>query len=352
MTHPDTIFIVDEPDMPRNTAMRKPGDTTPFEPTAKPMPPAAAERSGKLADVLTIPNIPGASPLVSRAIVGAAVGGLMVTGPMALVLAAATAGAGAYSAFSDGKEAASKQRLEHEAYELQRFLEMHAVTPKLARELGFQFAPGHPRIGVQYRMHPLAEIPESGLKNLYIPEDSFNQTLLDERESELLKLLVELGATRITISERVVRANASSLEAEASTSSVTTGDTGASVKLNEKQTDDQLGSRHFELVGKPSTSDHRIDETAFTWLPYEPSWKSLVRARQVGQCTRAVVELKQETAFSSESQLSLQLKLAAYGGAIKAAKALSAMTSRSYVFQVDFAPFAGASRPSVSDAAT
>ncbi len=351
MTHPDTIFIVDEPDMPPNTAMRKQGDTMLFEPTVKPTPPVAAERSGKLADVLTVPSIPGVSPLVLRAIVGAAVGGVMVTGPIALVLAATSAGAAAYSAFSDGKDATSKLRLEHEAYELQRFLEMHAVTPKLARELGFQFAPGHPRIGGQYRMHPLAEIPESGLKNLYIPEDSFNQILLEERESELLKLLVELGATRITISERVVQANVSSLEAEVS-SSVTTVDSGGTVKFKEKQTDDQLGSRHFELVGKPSTSDHRIDETAFTWLMYEPSWKSLVRARQVGQCTRAVVELKQETAFSSESQLSLQLKLAAYGGAVKAAKALSAMTNRSYVFQVDFAPFADANRPSFGDTAT
>lgn len=340
MSYPESIFIVDDQDMPENSALRKPGDDSPYIPTV--MVPAtaivAADKSGKLAEALNLAALPGMSPLVARTLLSSAAGGAML-GPLSMLVGVATAGASLYSAVMEGKEAASKQRLEQDARELQRYLELHAVSPERASEFEFEFAPGHPRIGVRYRLHPLARVRNSTRKNLYIPEESFDQTLLDERESELLKLLVELGATRVNLTERRVRAEAASFAAEVSGAGGPVVEAGAAVRHGEKKNQDHLDSRVFEMVGKRKTAEQQIDEADFAWLPFEPAWKSLVRAREVGQCTRAVIELKQETAYSNEVQVSLELKMAAYGGVAKAAKALSEMVSRSYVFEVDFAPF-------------
>jgi hypothetical protein len=228
-----------------------------------------------------------------------------------------------YAFASDTKPETDEVRKRQET-ELGRFLERHAVSERAAQAHSLRFAPGHPRVGEAYRLHPLAGTPGANRDLFYIPEASFDQVLLEEREAELLRLLVQLGATRIAISERQTRNSADLSSASVSVSATGVGEANAAAAAKTDSKSDDLHTREFQLVGRQTGGNDRIDEAEFAWLGFEPSWKSLVWARERGQCTRAVIELKEETAYSNERQLSAGLKAAAYGGAsAAAAKALS-----------------------------
>jgi len=195
--------------------------------------------------------------------------------------------------------------------ELQGFVNKHSLGKQQAIKKGFRFPPGHPQVGETYRLHPLANRNESK-ENLYIPEHIFEDVLFEERESELLTLLVNLGATSVEISKYVDNLfddeKLGSLSggvkeiAEASISAKSFTGSG----YNEKNT------RAFSLKGKPWSYGDMLNKEGYAWLNFEPSWNALIMAREIGACTSATLEIKETSKYTANKEASLQLKAKIY----------------------------------------
>lgn len=82
-------------------------------------------------------------------------------------------------------------------FNLEGWSEFITETPYSDIPEDFDFPPGHPLPGKLYRAHPL-----KSKSNKYIPIEVFDSLLYAEREAELIRLLVDLGATQITIKEK------------------------------------------------------------------------------------------------------------------------------------------------------
>ncbi len=160
----------------------------------------------------------------------------------------------------------------------------------------YEFPPGHPMPGRFYRIHPL-----QSKNRKYIPLENFDSLLFAERENELIRLLVDLGATKISIQE------ASSGKAEGSIKSGVSlqGAGGIQGNITGKNEQSNTESRVMLLRGKPWTSDMSFNEKEYNWLPYEPAWESLVHARLKGGCLSASVELTSDAYYSVSGKLSL-----------------------------------------------
>lgn len=184
---------------------------------------------------------------------------------------------------------------------LANFTKQHSITRKKAKEEGYKFQPGHPVVGKDYRRHPLSE------DNLYIPNDHYDAILLEERESELIKLLVHLGATKIIITRKKSDNRHKELNASLSVNSKIAGmEAGAALNSNTEK--EMLDTREFLLSGRHWSSNTKINTEKFFWLPYEPSWKAVVYAREEGECLTASLELRENTSFSSDKNLELSLR--------------------------------------------
>ncbi|NDY91323.1 hypothetical protein [Ideonella livida] len=258
----------------------------------------------------------------------------------------AVAGYEAYSAINDNRKntqtevpstAPEEEKIEEQ---LLIFLCRYAVTVENLARSNARFQPGHPRVGQTYRLHPLANLLARGDKGpLYIPDNSFDEILLEEREAELLRLLVSLGARKITVSERLTQNSDITTTVQAEVSNGKLGEAGMDFRSQGKGRNGEFKSRVFELEGRPLKYGQRIQREKFAWLEFEPSWSSLVFAREEGGCLRATIELKQETDYSNERQIAARLKAAAYVQAsTKAAKARREMEDRSHFFDVEFCP--------------
>lgn len=228
---------------------------------------------------------------------------------------------------------------EAETRELDSFLKKHAVTIDMTIEKGFRFPPGHPQVGQAYRLHPLSDLPGSSKGGVYIPNDCFDQVLLDEREAELMRLLVELGATKISITEKstvtensALAASVSATASEVASAAISGSKAGASFRDNHE-------TREFELVGKPWKRGDRLNRSSYGWTDFEPAWGAIIAARETGECTRATVEVREDATYSSNRQLSASLKTPLYGAGGSFSNAGSGESSKVYVFNVNFGPF-------------
>ncbi len=165
------------------------------------------------------------------------------------------------------------------------------------------FPPGHPLPGRVYRLHPLARPHADTRGDVYIPIESHDEILYAEREAELLRLLVKLGATRIVIRKQTSSDGALSAAAEAGSEK----QFGLSASAEVSKHGDSSDQREFILEGSEWSHGDSIEVSEFPWLSYEAAWKSIVNAREVGKCTKASIELKTASSFSLGASLGLSL---------------------------------------------
>jgi hypothetical protein len=118
------------------------------------------------------------------------------------------------------------------------------------------FPLGHPQPEMFYRQHPLRE-----KSNIYYPVNLFYSLLREEREKELIQLLSDLGASKITIQDH---------------------------SNSDKGTD---SDRFFEFPGKRWSSNLRFDSARYPWLAYEPTWQTVVYTRLYQGSLSASLEL-------------------------------------------------------------
>lgn len=223
--------------------------------------------------------------------------------PVTLILAlAATSGSVAYILANAKNKELSKDELKQLEDEVNKL----KVSQEQAIELGFKFPPGHPITGKLYQLHPLADRKE-GNEISYIPENKFEETLIEERQSELVKLLTNLGATKIEISEVISTNNKLG-----SKKSLGLGSDIASISASSEQSQDNKQKtkvvRSFTLIGKPWRNGTNLDTTGLNWYEYEPQWQSIVYAREVGSCIEANIEMTEQLSLISSSDLAVNLK--------------------------------------------
>lgn len=225
-------------------------------------------------------------------------------------------------------------------HDFESFINKHSISKHEASKRGFKFPPGHPQIGETYRLHPLAK-SNVAKENLYIPEYIFDDVLFEERESELLSLLVNLGATRVEISKYLE--NYSDINTSGSLSGEVGSIGGAQVGAGSGSQVERNGKdvRVFSLKGKPWHNGDKVELGGYSWFNFEPSWGALVMAREVGGCTSATIEIKEASKYTANKEASIQLKAKIYsaGGNMKLlGKSLNTTT---YIVKVDFSEISG-----------
>jgi len=269
-----------------------------------------------------------------------ALSALSIANPISLLVGAAIATPSLYKALSTGDE---KEAIDDESLkELQEYVDNHSLSKEEALELDFCFPPAHPLVGETYRLHPLSAHKDSAKAKLYIPESSFDDILLEERESELLKLLVYLGATEVEISKHV-----ESLIDDRKSGSIGAGvDSVADAQLNAAATQSSdihhKNTRMFTLSGKPWKYGDVLDRTNYAWLKFEPTWDALITAREIGGCTSAALEIKESSKYIANKEVSMQLKAKIYSANGSINLMSKDLQNTSYVVKVKF------SNPTVS----
>lgn len=219
---------------------------------------------------------------------------------------------------------------------LQDSMKKYHVTRSEAFDRGYKFPPGHPQTGVLYKIHPLAKYESSDKENVYIPESDYSKVLLDEREAELLRLLVDLGATKISISrvlnekKRVEVSSQINIDVASSVS----GD--AKANYHSSVNNEEQNVRTFILRGKEWFIDEKVDNNKYSWLFYEPSWRSVVNAREVGMCLSAAIEISELSVYSKDVSLGLEIKHRALKASASGAYSDQEDSYANYIVNVEF----------------
>jgi hypothetical protein len=104
-------------------------------------------------------------------------------------------------------------------------------------------------VGQFYKRHPLADLSGQETSDLYIPQHSYEARLLEEREAELVKLLVALGATKIRITSNIEEQNSDKINAGLNVDAIVGGG-GAAYKGSKQGKARTLDTREFTLSRK------------------------------------------------------------------------------------------------------
>jgi len=232
-----------------------------------------------------------------------------MTSPVSLVLAVAvTSGPMIYKLFNtDGEPDLTDAEKKYIAESVEKI----KVGRNEAKEMGYRFPPGHPVVGNLYQRHPLAA-ENSSKRNVFIPEENYQEFLLEERQAELVRLLIDLGATKIEIvesdDESLKNSNHLNAGVSADTGQVDVSANGSLARENSSRNLSNK-TRRFELKERSSESDEFIDASLYNWLDHEPQWRSLVYAREVGGCTSAVIEMQEDRSLISSSEFAASVKV-------------------------------------------
>lgn len=264
------------------------------------------------------------------------VGASLLSIPASLLLGAISGGG--YLAAKIIKEKSSLQTSidENGKKEIQQFLFNHGVTVAMVKEFGFVFPPGHPKVDMLYKRHPLADVSGAKKDNVYIPYDKYDDILLAERESELLKLLVHLGATKITITHNHAGEDSSDIQGGIAGGSTAVGNAEVSGGASSARKTSSLDKRVFSLAGKKWKDGDTLDRQRFSWVDFEPSWEALIVAREIGGCTKAALDITENTSFSSEKGFSAKVEYAVYSGQASAEIKTKKSNEKVYFIEAEF----------------
>lgn len=221
---------------------------------------------------------------------------------------------------------------------LASYVQQHSISRTQAKAAGYCFQPGHPVVGKAYRKHPLTDYPNPENGNLYIPSDSYDAILLEERESELIKLLVHLGATKITITKKASDKSTKAVNGGVSVQAGPVAGGGVNYSSSSDRETNSLDTREFSLSGRAWGADSKVERESFFWLSYEPSWKAVVFAREHGGCLSASLEIKESTSFSTDKNLELSVKAKLAEVSAQAGLSGAGAEEKTYFVRAEFAP--------------
>lgn len=252
--------------------------------------------------------------------------------PVAVLVNAAPAAFSLYQLLTrkDEKEL-SVDSLKQSAYSFDKYLKRISMTPEIAQEQGYIFQPGHPQINLAYIKHPLSK----GKENYYILSDNLDEVLLQERETEMIKVFVSLGATKIEIRKQTEARASDHIQAKVEAG--LPGRAGeVNVKMESTSSDTGTDKRVITLAGREWKKGMTLETKQFNWLKFEPSWEAIVFAREIGGCLNAELELKKKSIFSSNNEGRLGLGAKMFKGSVEASLELSKEQDETYSVYVEF----------------
>jgi hypothetical protein len=317
----ELIYIVDAADMPTPKRSEVEGQQNwVYGGQSSPIPPKPV-------------NISSAGPILA----GIAAATPLLSLAPALVAAAAVVSPILAGRFTSQTEKKSELGVDGKIA-LEQFVLNHALTIEMAKIESLRFPPGHPQVGISYKRHPLADMPEAGKERLYIPYEKYDSLLMEEREAELLKLLVYLGATRVCITRTVSCSEDKSLSAGVA-ANAKVGEVGLSTEMSTSSLSKSADTREFLLQGKTWRSGDILEKSRFAWVHFEPSWEALVIAREIGGCVKAGLEIRENTAFSTNKALNANVQGILYGGKVSTDVQGSLAEEKVYFVEAEFGKF-------------
>ncbi|ARD39470.1 hypothetical protein F8538_14740 [Edwardsiella ictaluri] len=255
--------------------------------------------------------------------------------PFAVLINAAPAAYSLYQFLTKKDDSdISVAELKQSANSFDKYLKRISITPKMAAYKNYHFQPGHPQINLAYIRHPLSEYNEEK-RNLYITSDSLDDILLQERESEMIRVFVSLGATKIEFRKENSGKNSITATAKLETRLPTCAGK-ASVSMDTEAMGIDTDSRVIKLSGREWKQGTKIDRSQFSWLAFEPSWEAIVFAREIGGCLSAELELRKKTVFSSTQEGKAGINVNLLHGSASAEMALNNQEDEVYTVYVEF----------------
>ncbi|MDH0061039.1 hypothetical protein [Leclercia adecarboxylata] len=252
--------------------------------------------------------------------------------PVAVLVNAAPAAYSLYQLLSkkDDKDV-PVDTLKHSALAFDKYMKRISMTPEIARNKDYRFQPGHPQINLAYIKHPLSQEKE----NYYILSDKLDEVLLQERETEMIKVFVSLGATKIEIRKQAEARASDHLQAK-----VEAGLPGRAgeveIKMASTSSDAGTNKHVITLAGREWKKGMTLETEQFNWLKFEPTWEAIVYAREMGGCLSAELELKKKSVFSSNNEGRLGLRANMFKGSVDAGLDLSKEQDETYSVYVEF----------------
>ena len=135
----------------------------------------------------------------------------------------------------------------------------------------FKFPPSHPTPSTIYRRHPL-----KSKQRHYYPAASYYSVIFEERETELIQILSDLGAVKIIVQELVV------------------GNTGS----------ETVGAAEvFEYAGQSWSPSMAFDQSKYSWLEHEPTWLRVIESRIHHRCLSTSFEFSIDFANTIADQI-------------------------------------------------
>lgn len=128
------------------------------------------------------------------------------------------------------------------------------------------FPPGHPREGIVYVGHP-------AINTHYYTMSDFHRFIFEHKISEVIRLLMSLGATSINVEH--VSGWSTDIAANLSIPLTSTGDSTASVEAGSRSNLNKSVIYSATLSG--SDRPKMLDKTV--WLAFEPTWSSIADGR-------------------------------------------------------------------------
>lgn len=219
---------------------------------------------------------------------------------------------------------------------IQEFFHHHAFTLDSIGEQSFTFPPGHPVSRTFYKQHPLASYrPEK--RNYFIPSSMYDAILFAEREAELIGILVDLGATKIRIFKSSSKSGHANI-AVAGKVGMSATEVAAKFKAMSASEQESFDNRELELDGFNWHQGDTLDRSKYGWLHFEPDWEALVKAREVGHCRTAEIELFKRTSFHTDSESAIKLRKHFAKAEVSIAQASSGSEVDRKLIQVEFGP--------------
>jgi hypothetical protein len=142
--------------------------------------------------------------------------------------------------------------------------EIEIVTISNSQANNLIFPPGHPQKGCVYVCNPVQ--PKA-----YFPLAEFHRMMLESKFSEIISILMSLGAESISV-ERIIGIN-SEITIECDAKTVTKDSVGCSIS----QTKNQDKSFIFDAKLKPKNKPKLPNK--LVWYEFEPTWQVITNGR-------------------------------------------------------------------------
>lgn len=190
-----------------------------------------------------------------------------------------------------------------------------------------QFQLNHPIDGYVYRKHP----NEKSFPNLLVDVVTHAKYLKELKEQELLNILINLGATKIELTEFTENSIDSSSNFEFGLQYYA-GQAGMKVKQSTSGVKEKK-EKHF-MEGKDFLG--KLDRSNYFWLNTEPSWETIITAREEGRANSFETEIIISSSSSGSVEQNISVEYGSFNSQEKIEHAFGNLFNSRYKLLVEY----------------